>query len=79
VRRFGRGFAPQHRSVVRVAQPDNAIDTNGDAVHTVGTNECPICAARILKYPGVLFMPEDGMTPGHAGIIKHDVGRRIPA
>jgi hypothetical protein len=79
VRWLTRRFAPQQRPVVGVAKPDDAIDTNGDALHTLGVNEYPVCTSYILEYPSVLFMPKDGMTPGHTGISKHDVGRRIPA
>ena len=78
LRRRGR-FTAQDRPVIRVPEPNYTIDTNGDAVYTVGTDKSPICATSILEYPGVLFMPEDGMLPGHTGIIEHDVGRRIPA
>jgi hypothetical protein len=79
VHRLGSRFAPQHRAVVGIAEPNYTISTNGDAFHTPGADKCPIRTAGILKDPDVLFMPEDGVAPRHAGISQDDVGRRIPA
>jgi hypothetical protein len=62
----GGRLAAQNRAVVRISEPDNAFGTDGDPVDTPGANECPIRASDILKYPGVLFMPQDRMPPGHA-------------
>ena len=66
VHQAGGRLAAQHRAVVRIPKPDNAFGTDGDPVHTPGANKCPIRASDILKYPGVLFMPQDRMPPGHA-------------
>jgi hypothetical protein len=62
----GGRLAAQNRAVVRISEPDNAFGTDGDPVHTPGANKCPIRASDILKYPGVLFMPQDRVPPGHA-------------
>ena len=66
VHRAGGRLAPQNRAVVRIPEPDNAFGTDRDPVHTPGANNCPIRASGILKYPSVLFVPEDRMPPGHA-------------
>jgi len=66
VHRAGGRLAPQNRAIVRISEPDNAFGTDGDPIHTPGANKCPIRASDILKYPGVLFMPQDRMPPGHA-------------
>jgi hypothetical protein len=79
VGRLDDGFAPQQRAVLGVAEPNNTISTNGDAVHATGVDKCPIRTARILEYPHVLFMTQDSVLPRYAGVSKDDVGRRIPA
>jgi hypothetical protein len=64
--RAARSVHAENRAVVRIPEPDNAFGTDRDPVHTPGANKCPIRASGILKYPSVLFVPEDRMPPGHA-------------
>jgi len=66
VHRAGGRHAPQNRAVVRISEPDNAFGTDSDPVYTPGANKSPVRASDILKYPGILFMPQDRMPPGHA-------------
>ena len=62
----GGRFTAQHRAILRITEPDHAIGTDGDPVHTASPDKCPVCASGILKYPCVLFVPERRMTPRHA-------------
>ena len=79
VHRAGGRLAAQNRAVVGISEPDHTFGTDGDPVHTICAEECPIRASGILKYPGVLFMPQDRVPPQHAGVGHDDVGARIPA
>jgi hypothetical protein len=79
VHRASGRLAAQDRAIRRIAEPDNAVRTNSDAVHTLGSDKCPIRAADIFKYPGVLFVAQHRVMPRHARVGHDDVRTRIPA
>ncbi len=72
-------LAAQDRAVLRIAEPDHAVRTNGDAVYTLGPDKRPIRTADVFKYPIVLFMPKGRVMPRHPHVGQGDVRARIPA